>query len=203
MDLTGSVGNGPPVRLRASQEPRLRPRRCRRPSANFTIRSGGDLRSAPGSRVTRAADGVARNGSEREPDPRNVREGRIAPEREALRERSSVGAWYGEVSLRAEDLSVVGFDPGVLGCGVVLRNVGQDALAACSRLGEGLPTPARGCPTGPMAHSSSRRAISRDHERYSPECVEGRKGARAAWRHYWHEDRDPALRWVPDQQGYR
>jgi hypothetical protein len=27
-----------------------------------------------------------------------------------------------------------------------------------------------------------------------------RKGARAAWRHYWYEDRDPALRWVPDLQ---
>jgi hypothetical protein len=116
----------------------LPPRRCRRPSAYFTICSGGDLRSAPGSWVTRAASGVARNVSERESDPRNVREGRIAPEREALRERSSVGAWYGEVSLRAEDHSEVGFDPGVPGCGVVMCNVGQGALAACSRLGEGL-----------------------------------------------------------------
>jgi hypothetical protein len=57
---------------------------------------------------------------------------------DALRERIAVGAWYGEVSLRAEDLSEVGFDTGVLGCGVVVCNVGQEALAACSRLGEGL-----------------------------------------------------------------
>jgi 23S rRNA A2030 N6-methylase RlmJ len=57
---------------------------------------------------------------------------------EALRERIAGGAWYGEVSLRAEDLSEVGFDPGVLGCGVVLCNVGRETLAACSRLGEGL-----------------------------------------------------------------
>ena len=42
------------------------------------------------------------------------------------------------VSLRAEDLSEVGFDPGVLGCGVVMCNVSQEALAACGRLGEGL-----------------------------------------------------------------
>ena len=83
---------------------------------------------------------MARNGSERErePDPRNVREGRIAPEREALHKRSSVGAWYGEVSLRSKDHSEVGFDLGVLGCSVVMCNVGQGALAACSRLGEGL-----------------------------------------------------------------
>jgi 23S rRNA (adenine2030-N6)-methyltransferase len=57
---------------------------------------------------------------------------------DALRERIAGGAWYGEVSLGAEDLSELGFDPGVLGCGVVLCNVGQEALAACSRLGEGL-----------------------------------------------------------------
>ena len=57
---------------------------------------------------------------------------------EALRERITGGAWYGEVSLRAKDLSEVGFDPGVLGCGVVMCNVEQGALAACSRLGEGL-----------------------------------------------------------------
>jgi 23S rRNA (adenine2030-N6)-methyltransferase len=57
---------------------------------------------------------------------------------EALREGIGGGAWYGEVSLRAEDLSEVGFDPGVLGCGVVMCNVGQEALAACGRLGEGL-----------------------------------------------------------------
>jgi hypothetical protein len=40
--------------------------------------------------------------------------------------------------LRAEDRSEVGFDPGVLGCGVVMCKVGQDALAACSSLGEEL-----------------------------------------------------------------
>ena len=57
---------------------------------------------------------------------------------EALHERIAGGAWYGEVSLHAEDLSEVGFDPGVLGCGVVVCNVGQEALAACSRLGESL-----------------------------------------------------------------
>jgi hypothetical protein len=55
-----------------------------------------------------------------------------------LREGVGGGAWYGEVSLRAEDLSEVGFDPGVLGCGVVVRNVGGEALAACGRLGEEL-----------------------------------------------------------------
>ncbi len=57
---------------------------------------------------------------------------------DALREGIAVGAWYGEVSLRAEDLSEVGFDPGVLGCGVVMCNLSQEALAACGRLGEGL-----------------------------------------------------------------
>ncbi len=57
---------------------------------------------------------------------------------EALHERIAGIAWYGEVSLHAEDLTEVGFDPGVLGCGVVVCNVGQEALAACSRLGEGL-----------------------------------------------------------------
>ena len=40
--------------------------------------------------------------------------------------------------MRAEDHSEVGFDPEVLGYGVVMCNVGQGALAACSRLGEGL-----------------------------------------------------------------
>ena len=57
---------------------------------------------------------------------------------EVLREGIAGGAWYGEVSLRAEDLSEVGFDPGVLGCGVAMCNVSQEALAACGRLGEGL-----------------------------------------------------------------
>jgi 23S rRNA A2030 N6-methylase RlmJ len=57
---------------------------------------------------------------------------------EALREGIGGGAWYGEVSLRAEDLSEVGFDPGVLGCGVVMCNVSQEALVECGRLGEGL-----------------------------------------------------------------
>jgi hypothetical protein len=65
-----------------------------------------------------------------------------------LRERSSVGALYGEVSLRAEDLSGVGFDPGMLGCGVVMCNVGQGALAACSRLGEGLANAGARLPNG-------------------------------------------------------
>jgi len=57
---------------------------------------------------------------------------------DALRKHIAGGAWYGEVCLRAEDLWEVGFDPGVLGCGVVVCNVGQEALTACSRLGEGL-----------------------------------------------------------------
>lgn len=57
---------------------------------------------------------------------------------EALHEWISGGAWYGEVSLRAEDLSEVGFDPGVLGCGIVVCNVGEEALAACGHLGEEL-----------------------------------------------------------------
>jgi 23S rRNA (adenine2030-N6)-methyltransferase len=57
---------------------------------------------------------------------------------DALREGIAGRAWYGEVSLRAEDLSEVGFDPGVLGCGVVMCNVSQEALAACGRLGKGL-----------------------------------------------------------------
>jgi 23S rRNA (adenine2030-N6)-methyltransferase len=57
---------------------------------------------------------------------------------EALRERIAGGASYGEVSLRADEIPEVGFDPGVLGCGVVVCNVGHEALAACSRLGEGL-----------------------------------------------------------------
>jgi 23S rRNA (adenine2030-N6)-methyltransferase len=57
---------------------------------------------------------------------------------DALRKRIPGGAWYGEVCLRAEDLWEVGFDPGVLGCGVVVCNVGREALTACSRLGEGL-----------------------------------------------------------------
>jgi hypothetical protein len=57
---------------------------------------------------------------------------------DALHEGIAGGAWYGEVSLRAEDLSEVGFGPGVLGCGVVMCNVSQEALGACGRLGEGL-----------------------------------------------------------------
>jgi len=46
--------------------------------------------------------------------------------------------WVGEVSLRAEDLSEVGFDPGVLGCGVVLCNVGEETLRVCARMGDEL-----------------------------------------------------------------
>jgi len=57
---------------------------------------------------------------------------------DALREGLSGRAWYGEVFLGAEDLSEVGFDPGVLGCGIVACNVGDEALAACERLGKGL-----------------------------------------------------------------
>jgi len=40
--------------------------------------------------------------------------------------------------LRAEDLSEVGFHPGVLGCGILVCNVGEEVLAACRRLGEEL-----------------------------------------------------------------
>ncbi len=54
------------------------------------------------------------------------------------REGTAGRAWYGEVSLRAEDLSEAGFDPGVLGCGIVVCNVGEEALAVCGRLGKGL-----------------------------------------------------------------
>ena len=57
---------------------------------------------------------------------------------DALRDGIAGRAWYGEVSLRAEDLSEMGFDPGVLGCGVVMCNVSQESLAACSRMGQGL-----------------------------------------------------------------
>ena len=57
---------------------------------------------------------------------------------DALREGIAGGVWYGEVSLGAENLSEVGFDPGVLGCGVVVCNVSQEVLAACGRVGEGL-----------------------------------------------------------------
>jgi hypothetical protein len=55
-----------------------------------------------------------------------------------LREGIAGRAWYGEMSLRAGELSELGFDPGVLGCGIVVCNVGEEALAACGRLGEGL-----------------------------------------------------------------
>jgi 23S rRNA (adenine2030-N6)-methyltransferase len=57
---------------------------------------------------------------------------------EAMRAGIEGSAWFGEVSLRAEDLSEVGFDPGVLGCGIVVCNVGEEALAACGHLGEEL-----------------------------------------------------------------
>jgi 23S rRNA (adenine2030-N6)-methyltransferase len=57
---------------------------------------------------------------------------------EALRAGIEGSGWFWEVSLRAEDLSEVGFDPGVLGCGIVVCNVGQEALAACGHLGEAL-----------------------------------------------------------------
>ena len=45
-----------------------------------------------------------------------------------MRERSSVAGWYGEVSLRAEDHSEVGFESGVLGCGARLPNGHDGAL---------------------------------------------------------------------------
>ena len=67
-------------------------------------------------------------------DSRRDRDGLL----EALRGGPAGSAWYGEVSLRAEDFSEVGFDPGVLGCGVVLCNVSREAIAACGRVGEGL-----------------------------------------------------------------
>ena len=50
--------------------------------------------------------------------------------------------------MRAEDHSEVGFDPEVLGCGVMMCNVGQDVLAACSRLGEGLAYAGARLPNG-------------------------------------------------------
>jgi hypothetical protein len=57
----------------------------------------------------------------------------------ALREEiTGRHAWFGEVSLRASDLSEVGFDPGALGCAVVVCKVGEGTLAACTRLGEEL-----------------------------------------------------------------
>jgi hypothetical protein len=61
---------------------------------------------------------------------------RVAAMRQQAGDRRPL--WFGQVSLRYEDLSEVGFDPGVLGCGVVLCNVGEDALRACARLGVGL-----------------------------------------------------------------
>jgi hypothetical protein len=47
----------------------------------------------------------------------------------ALRDGIARRAWFGEVSLPARDLSEMGFDPGVLGCGVVLCNAGRRRLA--------------------------------------------------------------------------
>jgi hypothetical protein len=136
MDLTGSVGDSRPCWAPGIAGAMLAPSAL---SPTFSIFHDPQRRRfAVGTWVVGYSGGGPWGGSEREPDPRNVREGRIAPEREALRERSSVGAWCGEVSLRAEELSEVGFDTGVLGCGVVMCKVGQDALAACSCLGEGL-----------------------------------------------------------------
>jgi 23S rRNA (adenine2030-N6)-methyltransferase len=43
----------------------------------------------------------------------------------ALRDGIARRVWFGEVSLPARDLSEMGFDPGVLGCGVVLCNAGE------------------------------------------------------------------------------
>ena len=56
--------------------------------------------------------------------------------------------------MRAENLSEVGVDPGVLGCGVVMCNVCQDALPACSRLGEGLAH-AYACARLPNGHDGA------------------------------------------------
>ena len=55
-----------------------------------------------------------------------------------LRDGIARRAWFGEVSLPARDLSEVGFEPGVLGCGVVLCNVREEALAHVRELGAGL-----------------------------------------------------------------
>jgi 23S rRNA (adenine2030-N6)-methyltransferase len=55
-----------------------------------------------------------------------------------LRDGIARRAWFGEVSLPATDLSEVGFDPGVLGCGVVLCNAGEEAFARVRELGAGL-----------------------------------------------------------------
>ena len=68
-------------------------------------------------------------------DSRRDRAGLLEALRGGLAGRN---AWYGEVSLRAEDLSEVGYDPGVLGCGIVVYNVSREAIDACGRLSEGL-----------------------------------------------------------------
>lgn len=46
--------------------------------------------------------------------------------------------WFGEVSLRADSIAEVGYSPGLLGCGIALCNIGEEAQEACERLGEGL-----------------------------------------------------------------
>jgi len=56
----------------------------------------------------------------------------------ALHKAIAGRAWFVEVYLLAEDPSEVGFDPGVLGCGIVACNFAEETLAACRRLGEEL-----------------------------------------------------------------
>jgi hypothetical protein len=52
-----------------------------------------------------------------------------------LRDGIARRVWFGEVSLPARDLSEMGFDPGVLGCGVVLCNAGEETLGHVRGLG--------------------------------------------------------------------
>jgi 23S rRNA A2030 N6-methylase RlmJ len=78
---------------------------------------------------------------------------------EALRAGIEGSAWFGEVSLRAEDLSEVGFNLGVLGCGIVVCNVGEAALAACGHLGEELAL----AYAGATVRLGSRTGPSRGH----------------------------------------
>jgi len=55
---------------------------------------------------------------------------------EALREAIARRAWFLEGVLGAQEPLGGGFRPGVLGCGIVMCNVGQEALAYA---GAGLP----------------------------------------------------------------
>ena len=80
----------------------------------------------------------------------------------------------GGVLARRKPLGVV-VDPGGLGSSVMMCNVCQDALAA-SRLGEGLAHAYVGArlPNGHDGALEFEEGNSRDHERFSPECVEGK-----------------------------